>query len=126
MVVVQIRSKRKPSGARYKCKVNKRLSQKGNNPTNTRVGKAVKRTGRVLGGNEKSKQLYSDKINVFDSKNNSYSVADITSVLENSANRHFIRRNIMTKGCIINTSKGKVKITSRPGQEGVISGVLVE
>ena len=32
----------------------------------------------------------------------------------------------MTKGTIIETEKGKAKITSRPGQEGSINAVLVK
>jgi small subunit ribosomal protein S8e len=32
----------------------------------------------------------------------------------------------MTKGAVVETAKGKVKITSRPGQVGVLQGVLVK
>ncbi|MEK6848627.1 MAG: 30S ribosomal protein S8e, partial [Nanoarchaeota archaeon] len=41
------------------------------------------------------------------------------------ANRHFIRRNIMTKGSVIDTELGKARITSRPGQDGVVNAVLI-
>jgi len=47
-------------------------------------------------------------------------------VLENPANRHFVRRNILTKGTIIETVKGKAKITGRPGQEGMVNAVLIK
>ncbi|MFH1511592.1 MAG: 30S ribosomal protein S8e, partial [Candidatus Woesearchaeota archaeon] len=33
--------------------------------------------------------------------------------------------NIITKGTIVDTDKGKVRITSRPGQDGTLNGVLV-
>ena len=46
-------------------------------------------------------------------------------VVENPANRHFVRRNIMTKGTVIETEKGKARITSRPGQDGTINAVLI-
>ena len=49
----------------------------------------------------------------------------ITAVVENPANRHFVRRNIITKGTVIETEKGKARITSRPGQEGVINAILI-
>lgn len=44
---------------------------------------------------------------------------------ENPANIHYVRRNIITKGAVVDTSVGKVKITSRPGQSGSLSGVKV-
>ena len=50
----------------------------------------------------------------------------ISNVLENSANLNFVRRNIVTKGAIIQTELGKVRVTSRPGMDGVVSGVLIE
>ena len=37
-----------------------------------------------------------------------------------------VRRNILTKGAIIETDAGKAKITNRPGQEGTVNAVLVE
>ena len=45
--------------------------------------------------------------------------------VDSPANRHFIRRNIMTKGIIIETDKGKAKITSRPDQDGIVNAVLI-
>lgn len=50
----------------------------------------------------------------------------ISNVLENSANLNFIIRNIVTNGAIIQTELGKVRVTSRPGMDGVVSGVLIE
>ena len=52
--------------------------------------------------------------------------AKIISVAENKASRHFLRRNIITKGAVIETELGKAKVTSRPGQHGVINAVLEE
>ena len=48
------------------------------------------------------------------------------NVVENSADPNYVRRNILTKGAIVETSIGRVRITSRPGMDGVISGVLVD
>ena len=47
------------------------------------------------------------------------------NVIENKANPNYVRRNIITKGAIVETSAGKAKVTSRPGQDGVINGVLI-
>lgn len=60
-----------------------------------------------------------------DPKNNKMQIAEILGVIENHANDHFVRRNIITKGAVVETNLGQVKITSRPGQDGVVNGVLI-
>ena len=57
-------------------------------------------------------------------KDGKSSVATITNVIKNDANPNYIRRNILTKGAVVETDKGNVKITSRPGHDGVLNGVL--
>ena len=51
--------------------------------------------------------------------------AKILSVIENYANPHLTRQNVITKGCIIETELGKARVTSRPGQHGIINAVLL-
>ncbi len=48
----------------------------------------------------------------------------IIRVIE-SNNADLTRQSIITKGSIVETEKGKVKITSRPGQDGVLNGIFV-
>ena len=50
----------------------------------------------------------------------------IKAVLESPDNRHYTRMNIITKGAVIDTELGKAKVTSRPGQHGVVCAVLLE
>ena len=50
----------------------------------------------------------------------------IENVVENESDPNYVRRNVLVKGAIIETDKGRVRITSRPGKDGVINGVLVE
>ncbi len=50
----------------------------------------------------------------------------IVRVTGNAANRHFVRMNVITKGAILETDKGSVKVTNRPGQEGHVQGVLLK
>ena len=45
---------------------------------------------------------------------------------ETPSNRFFARQNILTKGTIVETNKGKARITNRPTQEGVVNGILVK
>ena len=49
----------------------------------------------------------------------------IITVKENPSNPHYVQRNIMNKGTIIMTDAGAARITSRPGQDGVINAVLL-
>ncbi len=126
MPITQERSKRKPSGGRYKSVLfKKRLSQKGNSPTHTRLNETKVRTQRTKGGHTKSMLAFADKVFVFDPKTKKTMVEEIKAIVENPANPQLVRRNIITKGTIVETAKGKVKITSRPGQQGTLSGVFV-
>ena len=63
--------------------------------------------------------------NVLDPKTKKVKKAKIKVVVENKANVNFVRRNIITKGSVVNTKLGKVRVTSRPGQEGFVNGVLI-
>ena len=49
----------------------------------------------------------------------------LLGVKENPSNRHFVRRNIVTKGCIVDTELGEAIVTSRPGQVGTLNGKLI-
>ncbi|MFA5142218.1 MAG: 30S ribosomal protein S8e [Candidatus Woesearchaeota archaeon] len=126
MVIIQSRPNRKPTGGRY----NKRLIIKkkcylGRSPSLIKLEEVHVKRIRTLGGNQKMRMLSADIMNVVDPKTKTPKKVKITSILENPANRHYVRRNIITKGTIVQTEAGKAKITNRPGQEGTINGVLI-
>ena len=125
-MISQERSKRKATGGRYRPFRKKKLRYKGSLPTLTKIGSKKLRQDRVRGGNYKLRLLSIDKANVLDPKTGKSVLADIVSVVENKANRQFTRQNIITKGCVIQTSLGLAKVTSRPGQEGIVNAVLIE
>jgi small subunit ribosomal protein S8e len=124
MAITQKRPKRKVSGGRYISYRKKRGFELGRIPTFTKLGEKSLRFLRTMGGHQKTIQLQQDTINLTD-KEGKTSKVKIKAVLENPANRHFVRRNILTRGTIIDTEKGKAKITSRPGQEGSINATLI-
>ena len=124
MAISQARSKRKASSGRYKYAA-KKLKHKGSLPAHTKVADVRVKEKRVRGGNEKLTLLSVKKVNVFNPKTKKCTVSEITSVVSNEANRHFVRRSILTKGTVVETKAGKAKITSRPGQEGSLQAVLV-
>lgn len=121
MVLWHLRPKRKPSGGILKRNRKKRLSQRGSEFLGTEIGKRKVIVRRKTGGKKKIKLKMENKVNV-----NGKGLLEIVSVEENPANPHYVRRNIITKGAIVRTEAGLVKITSRPGQDGVVNGVLVE
>ena len=124
--ISQEKKKKKPSGGKLKSHRKKRLYELGNLPTLTRIGERRLKLVRGKGGTIKPRLLKADKANVLNPKTKKYESVNIDDVLENPANRHYVRRDILTKGTIIKTKLGKARITSRPAQDGVINAVLVE
>ena len=124
MAITQTRSKRKVTGGIYLDYRKKRKYELGREPRETKVAPVRKKKFDCLGGNVKIGLLSADVANVFDGKK--YSKVKIKQVLENKANRHFVRRNIINKGAVIETEIGKARVTSRPGQEGGINAVLIK
>ncbi|OGM03266.1 30S ribosomal protein S8e [Candidatus Woesearchaeota archaeon RBG_13_36_6] len=125
MVLSQYRSRRKVSGGRYKSHRSKRLYETARIPSLTKLEKTKLVKISTLGANQKTRLLSAEYANVVDPKTKKYKKVKIKTILENPANRHYVRRNIMTKGTIIDTELGKAKITSRPGQDGSINAVLI-
>jgi len=125
MAIQQKRSKRKPSGARYVSIKKKKQRYLGSLPTMTKVDPLKRISERMMGGAKKQRLLTCDVVNVYDPKSKKHFKVKIEGVEGNPANRNFIRRNILTKGAVIKTSKGEARITSRPGQEGTVNAVLI-
>jgi len=125
MAIYHYRSKRKPSGGRLKKKLlRKKLCHKGREPAMTKIGNTKRKLIRTKGGGIKVRLMSCDFVNVV--KNGKAVKAKILSVLDNPANKNYVRMNIITKGAILETELGKVKVVSRPGQDGVINGILIK
>ena len=119
----QQRSLRKKSGGRYHPARTKRRFELAGFPAQTKLGEKKVRIVRTKGGHSKRQLLAAKIINVADK--GKVQRTEIQNVIENPANPNLVRRNIMTKGAVVQTKIGKVRITSRPGQDGVVNGVLV-
>lgn len=124
MAICQGKSIRSPSGARRVANRGKRKAELGRESAETKLGDKNLRKIRTRGGNEKLRLAQDNKINVIDAAGKVQTV-EIYGVVENAANPNYVRRNIITKGAIVDTAAGKAKVTSRPGQDGVINGVLL-
>ena len=125
MALSQSMPRRKQTGARYKDYRKKKQYELGREPSFTKLGKKRILAIRTRGANSKLRMLSADTANLFDPKTRLFKQAKIKTITDNPANRHFIRRNIMTKGSVIDTELGKARITSRPGQDGVVNAVLI-
>lgn len=89
------------------------------------MGTGTVKRYRVRGGNQKLRILTAQSINVFDPATKTMKVAKIVTVRENPANPNYVQRNIITKGALVETDLGLVKVRSRPGQDGVLNGVRI-
>lgn len=131
-MLVTRKSKRKPTGGlRHSLKRrNKVLTQLANRPTLTTIASAedTRKIVRGKGAIKKVRAVALKFANVLiDGK---IVKVEIKTVKLNPANREYARRNVITKGALINVEiKGQAhlaKVTSRPGQHGIINAVLAK
>lgn len=118
-------SRRKSTGGRLVQARSKRRTEISSEKQYAFVGEPKRKIYRKTGGNPMVRVLVDNRVAVSDDSGKT-SMASIINVVENPSNPNFVRRNILTKSAIINTDKGLVRITSRPGQDGVINGVLIK
>ncbi len=125
MALWQGKSRRSETGRRIRYNRGKKKFEIGREQNLTTVGNTTTKKVRTRGNNKKMRAKTINEAHVIDPKTNKSEKTEIISVLKNSANIHYVRRNIINKGAIIQTKKGKAKVTSRPGQTGTIDAVLI-
>src|SRR5208283_4083908 len=103
----------------------KKKYEQGGYPAETTLGEPKRKTSRGLGGNTKVKVLTDKFASVTDPKSGKTQKTEITRVVRNGANVDYNRRGVITKGAEIETALGVAKVTSRPGNDGVINAVLI-
>lgn len=125
MALWQGKSKRSKTGRRIRYHRGKRKFEIGREQNLTTIGSNSFKKVRTRSDNQKIRAKTINEAYVVDPKTNKITKTEIVSVSENKANIHYVRRNIVNKGAIIETKIGKAKVTSRPGQTGTVSAVLV-
>lgn len=118
------RSAKKRTGGRRRPIRKKPKHELGSEPTETRVGDQKLKVVETRGGNTKIRAIQSETATVADGGETRS--ADIENVAENASNPNYVRRNIITRGAIIETSAGDARVTSRPGQDGQVNAVLLD
>ncbi len=123
-------SRRKPSGGRLKRPSRYRGKRKTEISSENQfafVGEEdARKLYRKTAGSQTVRVLSIKNINVNKPKEGKTVRAQITNVIRNDADTNYVRRNIVTKGAIVETDVGQVRVTSRPGMHGVVSGILLE
>ncbi|MFC7165440.1 30S ribosomal protein S8e [Halospeciosus flavus] len=121
----QGRSKRTKTGARIRPHDKKKKHELGRQPTETTVGEPTFRTVDSRGNQKKTRALKTNVANVHTADGETVH-AEIQDVVRNDANPNYARRNIITKGAIIETDAGTARVTTRPGQNAQVNAVEVE
>lgn len=117
---------RKVTGGRIRPAKGKRRTEIGLAPADTHIGEDKRKIMRTYGNNEKVRALRAITANVTTRSDGKAKKVKIETVVENGANPNYVRRNLLTKGAIINTEIGRARILNRPGQDGIINAVLLE
>src|SRR3989338_8431797 len=125
MAISQGKSKRKKTGGVYKALRHKRLYELGRELIEIRPGEKKVKEIKGVGGMLKLVLIKAKEANVFIPSQKKYQKSEVIQVKENPANPHFVRRNTITKGAVIETKLGLARVKNRPGQEGTINAVLI-
>lgn len=88
------------------------------------IGERKLKLVRVRGGGFKLRLISGNEVNVAIGEGITKR-AKILSFVENPSDKALSRRGVITKGALVRTELGIVKITSRAGQHGILNGVLV-
>ncbi len=112
-------------------RASKYLNSKGGEFAETTLNEA--REAKIVkgrGSTQKTKLRKADMANVTNPSTKKTEKMKIIWVHENQANRLYVRRNIITKGTLLevekNGSKMFARVTNRPGQAGAVSAILAE
>lgn len=111
------------SGGRRRKFRDKKLCHVGGVFASTKLGeKNVRQLKRGRGGSVKAVLKKAHTVNVVTKEG--VKQAEILNV-SGSHDPEFIRMNIITRGAVLETKLGKVRVTNRVGQDGVVNGVLI-
>jgi small subunit ribosomal protein S8e len=125
MTIFQGRNLSKPSGGKLKAYRSKKRHELGREPTFTRIGPEARKVMRTMGGNSKVVLMRAENVNVYVPAEKVTKKVKIQTVKENPSNPHYVQRNILGKGTVILTELGEARVTSRPGQDGIVNAVLL-
>ncbi|MEM3197629.1 MAG: hypothetical protein QW431_06750 [Conexivisphaerales archaeon] len=116
-------TKRKATGGKRIAYRGRRRRERKAQPRVAKIGKYEVFTRRSRGGNIIHYVLSAEKICVSTKDGNKN--VKLLSLVSNPCNRDYERRGIITKGAVVMTEVGKVKVTSKPSENGTLSGIVI-
>lgn len=123
---------KKPSGGMRRASHKKKIYEGGGIWCETKLltaedNKGEKRKATKTKGLCMKSKLYSTGIaNIINPKTGKAERTKILEVVDHPDNPHFTRQMLITKGCTLKTGLGLARVTSRPGQHGVVNCVLLK
>ncbi|MBU2100628.1 30S ribosomal protein S8e [Candidatus Micrarchaeota archaeon] len=128
-----MKSKKKATGGTRKThrRSTKKLAWKGGIFSETKLSEKEERVFLSGRGNTRKRKLkHALNVNLTDPSTKKTSNVKVLTIIQNDANRQFARRNIITKGAVleveVNGEKKHARVTSRPGQHGVINAIIIK
>ena len=120
-----VKTKRSGTGGRMGTKEGKKLCYFGCAPTHSKVSQKEVRVMRNIRGSSKKVVLKSAQYANVRDKEGKIRKVKLKNVIETPDNRHNARQNILTMGAIVDSDIGRIRITNRVGQDGVVNGILI-
>lgn len=112
------------TGGRRRKSSDKKLYLAGSPFSATKIGeKEVRIVSRHRGNTHKIRLKVAAFANVL--TKDGIKKVRIKNVTETPDNRHYARQNLITKGAIIDSEIGKIKVTNRVGQDGIVNAKLI-
>ncbi|MFB6292325.1 MAG: 30S ribosomal protein S8e [Candidatus Nanohaloarchaea archaeon] len=124
MAVWHKRSGTKKTGGKTRPYRKSRKYDLGSEFSEPEVGEKRVEKRRTRGGNQKNVARRAETVNL--AVDGEVKNVEIEAVEDNPANPNYVRRSLLTKGTVIDTPEGKARITSRPGQNGVVNAELLD
>ena len=119
-------SKRKLTGGVKVPNRGRRAYEQHGYPIETRVKEDIRVLRKMKGGGSKVKCLSTTFANVLDPISKQTKKVKIIRLVSNPASKDLTRKGIVTKGALIETDLGSARVTSRPGQDGIVNAVLIK
>jgi len=118
--------KRSRTGGKIQPYRSHRKREGGSPAAETALGLRTLRARRTMGNSSKLALGLAEYVNVCDPQTGRKQRLKITRVIENPVNTDYDRRKVITRGAVVETELGAARVTSRPGQHGVLNAVLIE
>ncbi len=125
MATTHERSRRKSTGGLYRRNAKRKKRNLTGEFAATTLGETEVKQKKSRGETRKNALKAVETVNVAQDDGTT-TTAEIEAVVDNEANPDFVRRDIITKGTVLETSEGRVRVTSRPGQDGTLNAEPVE